>query len=1153
MARFQFIKDLSIKNKIIAIILFITFTALSTGFAFISVRDINRLRADAKSHLSLEARLIGDYCIVPITFGNKQQAAEALSRLKFIESVDEGYLYDVAGKILVTYPDSLKNPDHSTLAEKRSALFRNGYFYITEPIYFEVDLIGLLVLKANSNLLVKETHKLLYVLLLLFIIMLIISYLLAVRLQKLFTKPILNLADMTATISKYQDFSVQIEPYGKDEIGFLYQQFNNFLGQILKRQKERDLAEEKLKALNEQLKSELIERSHIEESMRLSEERYRYLFERNPAPMAIYDPVSLDLLAANEAFFNLYGYLPEEVPSLHLPDFYPEDEKKAIVDLVRGLKGHRYTGEWHHVKKDGSIFPIITTSHDLVYMGKKARIVVITDITERKKAEEEVLFLAQVLRNINEFVSITDENNKITFVNQSWLKAFGYTEKEIIGENIGIIVSQSNRAGIADEILSTTLKGGWKGEVINRRKDGSEFTVRLVTTIIYDKEEKPVALVGISSDITEQKKAEEELIKHRDHLEQLVSERTDELQSIMSEMQDLYDNAPCGYHSLNEHGLLVRINNTELKWLGYSREEAINKMKIADIMTQESRERFKKDFSEFLKKGEISNSEYEYIRKDGTTFFGSLNATSILDRDGKFLMTRSTLFDITERKRIEVALKKAMEEAENANKTKSEFLANMSHEIRTPMNAVLGYTELLSSLLTEQTQKNYIESIKSSGRSLLTLINDILDLSKIEAGKLELEYDYVDSNFFFTEFERIFALKASEKGIKFLVEIQSGTPSGLYIDEPRLRQIIFNLIGNAIKFTNQGHVKLKVLTENMQVITYNNEKSEEFLDLVIEVEDTGIGISKEIMEEIFEPFIQARDQKNIGGTGLGLAITRRLTTLMNGTISLKSKLGKGSTFIVRIPEIAFKRDFVSTKIVIQINPADIIFEPSTILVVDDVEQNRSFISDTLKNTNIIVLEAEEGFKALELAKNVIPDLIISDIRMPNMDGFELLNKLKANKKLKNIPVLAYSASVLKDQKERIHKSKFAGLLTKPVNITELYIELMNHLHYKEVKSERTLQTATENPESSTINIKDLIESLESDLMQTWNSFEVTQPIDEVIKFGDNLIIVGSNHNSSLIVNYGKELQTAADNFDIEAILMLLKKYKSIIEKLKDLK
>ncbi|MGD0343190.1 MAG: response regulator, partial [Bacteroidales bacterium] len=274
-----------------------------------------------------------------------------------------------------------------------------------------------------------------------------------------------------------------------------------------------------------------------------------------------------------------------------------------------------------------------------------------------------------------------------------------------------------------------------------------------------------------------------------------------------------------------------------------------------------------------------------------------------------------------------------------ANKAKSEFLANMSHEIRTPMNAVLGYAELLGLMLEDKTQRDYIESIKSSGRSLLTLINDILDLSKIEAGKLELQFEFVNSKSFFSEFERIFSLRVSEKGLKFILEISSGTPEGIYIDDARLRQIILNLIGNAVKFTEKGNIILKVYTENPQIIKYSTEKTEEFIDLIIEVMDTGIGISKEMQDEVFNPFVQGQGQnvKKYGGTGLGLAITQRLVQLMNGTIDLDSQLNRGSSFKIKIPGVSYLRDFDKRTEEIQLDPADIVFEKATIIVADDVE------------------------------------------------------------------------------------------------------------------------------------------------------------------------------------------------------------------------
>ena len=501
---------------------------------------------------------------------------------------------------------------------------------------------------------------------------------------------------------------------------------------------------------------------------------------------------------------------------------------------------------------------------------------------------------------------------------------------------------------------------------------------------------------------------------------------------------------------------------------------------------------------------------------------------------------------------INKKLAEAKSEAEQANSAKSEFLANMSHEIRTPMNAVLGYTELLSSTVVEQTQKDYINSIKSSAKSLLTLINGILDLSKIEAGKFELEYDFVDTYSFFSEFERIFSLKVSEKGLKFILDITSGTPAGIYIDETRLRQVVFNLVGNATKFTQNGQITLKVFTENPRSVKYKKGKTEEVIDLIIQVKDTGIGISKKIQQFVFEPFVQGRNNKYHGGTGLGLAITRRLTVLMGGTISLQSKPGKGSTFTVTLPDVAYLRDFSKTSVDLQIDPSEIVFNEAVVLVVDEVENNRSYLRDALKDSNLEIIEAEDGFEAFNLAKKTVPDLIISGIRMPKMDGFRLLDRIKTDKKLKHIPVIAYSASVLKDQKERIHKSEFAGLLTKPVNVTELYLELMNILPYKstrEIEHDKTLAEIDLIDEIT--DLPGLVRSLGTTFYKSWKTFAVTQPIREIREFGRNLSQLGLEHNSNIITSYGNDLISAADSFNIEAILKLIGKYKVIFESLKD--
>ena len=272
--------------------------------------------------------------------------------------------------------------------------------------------------------------------------------------------------------------------------------------------------------------------------------------------------------------------------------------------------------------------------------------------------------------------------------------------------------------------------------------------------------------------------------------------------------------------------------------------------------------------------------------------------------------------------------------------------------------------------------------------------------------------------------------------------------------------------------------------------------------------------------------------------------------MMNGSIDLKSELGKGSTFMVKIPEIAFKREFSGYDDKIKIDTERIKFKPATILIVDDIEHNRNLIKDALKNTQLIVVEAEEGFQALKLSKEIIPDLIIADIRMPNMDGFEFLDKIKSNKKTKHITVIAYSASVLKNQKERIHNSDFAGLIAKPVSINDLFSELMNFIPYTEIPEVEEVCQTPEGSESDIIDYVGLVTVLETDLMDIWNTFRVRQPINEIKSFSDKLVNLGHKHNSGLISKYGQNLKAAAENFNIEAILNLLKQYTFNIDRIK---
>jgi PAS domain S-box-containing protein len=908
--------------------------------------------------------------------------------------------------------------------------------------------------------------------------------------------------------------------------------------------------------------TDISETKNAEFKVRESEKKYKALFHNSPeAFLIIVDGVFVECNSASETLIggsrsDIVGKTPSEISPEYQPNGERSDEyaKKLIRET---FSTEKTSFEWVHLRKDGTPFMANIKLTGIEYEGKPALLVNWRDITERELIQREIetneLRHRQAASQSRTVIWEVDLNGLYTYVSEVSSEVYGYKPEELVLKRYFFDLHPDE---IREKFKKTGLELINSGKMIIdfdnpiETKEGETIWVSTNGTPINDKNGILVGFRGSDIDITGKKKIEAEMLDINANLEQRIIDRTAELQAAMSEITDLYENAPCGYHSLDSSGLFIRINSTELSWLGYTAEEVVGEKHFADIVTPESFLIFKENFPVFKKQGFINDLEFELIRKDGTTFLVSLYATAVKDLDGNYLMSRSTLFDITARKQAETALENAMQEAESANKAKSEFLANMSHEIRTPMNAVLGYTELLGSTIIDQTQKGYVNSIKSSGKGLLTLINDILDLSKIEAGKLELEFDYVDTNAFFSEFERIFSLKVLEKGLKFDMEIASGTPPGVYIDESRVRQVIFNLLGNAIKFTKEGAIKLKVYTENPQIVNYPNDRSEEFIDLVIEVEDSGIGISRELQESIFQPFTQERGSKYFGGTGLGLTISKRLLTLMNGSITVYSEIGKGSRFTVKIPEISYLLDYASSRADIRINPSDIVFSEAMILIVDDVEHNRNYLKEALKNTQLNITEAENGVVALNMAKRLKPDLIIADIRMPEMDGFQLLHKIKSNKKLKHIPVLAYSASVLKAQKERIHSSDFSGLLIKPVNVTELYLALMNILPYRSIRQENNHDSAQNTLITGEIlDSSGLKYSLETTFTEKWKTFAVTQPLDEISDFAQELLQLGLMHNCATITNYAKELTSAADSFNVDALLKLIQKFRAINENL----
>ncbi|KPA13944.1 multi-sensor hybrid histidine kinase [Candidatus Magnetomorum sp. HK-1] len=380
-------------------------------------------------------------------------------------------------------------------------------------------------------------------------------------------------------------------------------------------------------------------------------------------------------------------------------------------------------------------------------------------------------------------------------------------------------------------------------------------------------------------------------------------------------------------------------------------------------------------------------------------------------------------------------LKKAKEQAETANLAKSEFLANMSHELRTPLNSILGYTQILrreQKFTSEQIMG--INIIHKSGEYLLTLINDILDLSKVEAGKIELYPTSIDLIVFMDDVAEMVKMAAHQKNISFIYDAPESLPV-VEGDETRIRQILLNLLGNAVKFTNKGNVTLKVNVQPFE---------KKLISLKVEIQDTGVGITPENLTKIFRPFEQAGNIKKYSeGTGLGLAISRQLVTLMRGEIHVKSTPGKGSLFwfeiILPLLNTPPKQLFIE-----KCQITGFIGKAQNILIVDDIKENRMMLQSLLAPLGFDIQQANDGFEALEKVTALCPDLILIDLLMPKMDGFEVVQKMRAIPEIEKTPIIAISASVVQADKEKSYIAGCNAFLSKPLRALELF-ELMEKL------------------------------------------------------------------------------------------------------------
>ncbi|MDZ8086902.1 MAG: PAS domain S-box protein [Nostoc sp. DedQUE12b] len=899
-------------------------------------------------------------------------------------------------------------------------------------------------------------------------------------------------------------------------------------------------------------------------------------------------------------FKQMFGYEDHELantPESWQRLIFPEDLPGVLQLFEQHIQSRGqipYYNEVRYRHKDGSTVWVICSGRVIAWDrdGNPLRMIGChVDITQRKQAEQELIHnrdLQEAIFNESaDAIFLVDPQTLLTLnCNRRAVEMFEAVDKaelvNISGQTLQLrpFTASETDASVRD----MQLKGVWSLEIEYVTLQGKIFWGNIAA--------KPITVAGRTmhlvriADISERKEAQEALAKYA------------------YEVEDLYNNAPCGYHSLDSEGRLLKVNETELQWLGYTREEMIGQP-LVNFFTPASRLSFAQSYPRFKKQGSVKNLEFDIVCKDGTILPVLVSATAVKDAEGNYLYSRSTLFDvrerkqtaqeleesrkmlqtvldtfpqrvfwkdrqsrfigcnpafirdfqltadeiigktdfelpwaklahlyyaddamvmntqtpklgyeepfegdngkqlwlrtnkvpltnnvgevigilvshedITERKQAEAQLRQTNEQLANANmelaratRLKDEFLANMSHELRTPLNAILGMSEGLQESVfgsLNERQAKAIATIERSGRHLLELINDILDLSKIESGKLELQLSDVSVRSLCDTSLAFVKQMALKKNIRLITHISDNIAS-IQVDDRRLRQVLINLLSNAVKFTpERGSVTLEVRLEGqgsrgaaLRLRSVTREQgskgagkarevnsslsSSSSLNLCFHITDTGIGIAPEEISKLFQPFIQLDSSLNrqYSGTGLGLALVQKIITLHGGTVLVSSEVGKGSCFTVRIPYRTSSNNVLRTQVTASLPSYPLLAENAQVLIIEDSVAAADQITRYFREMGMQPIIYSQGEGAVEEVLRVQPALIILDLQLPNLSGWEVLNQLKINPKTKDIPTIIIS--VMDEHSKGLAQGAFEYLV-KPITRAQLQVTIEKLQH-----------------------------------------------------------------------------------------------------------
>ncbi|MEA1920237.1 MAG: transporter substrate-binding domain-containing protein [Campylobacterota bacterium] len=905
---------------------------------------------------------------------------------------------------------------------------------------------------------------------------------------------------------------------------------------------------------NRKMAHEIKARKRIEEALHVEKENFKVLFEKvSNGNLILQNGI---FITCNTAALTMLGLkdkeqllrsTPDHWSPLLQPDGQASDEKAQQM-IQQCLKQGDKRFEWVHKDINDKEFWVDVTLTKISYEGDTAVYVIWHDISQQKELQNRLQINQDkmVMTSKAANMGLWDLHPKSgeLYVNDVWSSMLGYKLDDLI--------SLSNTD--SDSYIFKKLQEGfylWNklihpndfirfSEEMQRHFDGKTELYRIEYRMqnaagewvwildvgqVYERDEEGTSLRmnGIHIDISEQKFLE------------------NSLQSSQRQTELLIDNIPLHIIVTNHEGNILRANPQAFQDYQIEKKD-LAQYNILDFYADRS------DRDMILetlhKEGRVNQKILNFKRQDNTHISVMLSVIPIVYDSQNALL--SIAIDMSQRLEMEQALTDAKESAEAANRSKSEFLANMSHEIRTPMNAIIGFTELLNEQLSEPRLQSYVKTIQSAGNTLLTLINDILDLSKIEAGKMQLQKRPTNVHNLFEEIGSIFSMSMRNKGLDLVIDVEESIPQSLFLDDIRLRQILFNLIGNAVKFTQHGFVKL-------QLRALNVDEHHSKLDLAITVQDTGVGIPQDQLQKIFEVFEQreGQDNRQFGGTGLGLSISTRLAEMMHGRISVESVQNQGTTFKVEIQGIDISSILTQrhTDNKLAFDAKRIIFKPAKILVVDDIKDNRDLIIKNFDQSDIEIQSAENGQIAVDKVNSETFDLIIMDIRMPVIDGYEAARIIKQHHK--EIPIIALTASVMNSEFEELKRDNFDGYLRKPVLRNDLFNEISRFLKYDTITKKRDEDHDIELSSKATQNISTILDILSHDVTPLHERVSANNNISEIKEFASKIRDLALKYDIAPLDRYASQIFKAVDSFDIALMQELLKQYPQLEKTLAD--